>query len=67
MGFTLKEVNGDLFTAKTSMAHCVGADFRMGMGIAVKFKELFGRVDELRKQNVSLCFSHVSSSRSILF
>lgn len=52
--FVLKEINGDLFSAKTSMAHCVGGDFRMGMGIAVKFKELFGRVDELRKQNVSL-------------
>lgn len=53
--FVLKEINGDLFSAKTSMAHCVGADLKMGMGIAVKFKQLFGREDELRKQNV--CFS----------
>lgn len=51
--FVLKEINGDLFSAKTSMAHCVGGDFRMGMGIAVKFKQLFGNVDALRLQNVS--------------
>lgn len=51
--FVLKEISGDLFSAKTSMAHCVGADLKMGMGIAVKFKQLFGREDELRKQNVN--------------
>lgn len=52
MAFALKEINGDLFSAKTSMAHCVGADLKMGMGIAVKFKQLFGGEAELRKQNV---------------
>lgn len=52
--FVLKEIHGDLFSAQTSMAHCVGADLKMGMGIAVKFKQLFGGEDELRKQNVSL-------------
>lgn len=51
--FVLKEINGDLFSAKTSMAHCVGADLKMGMGIAVKFKEMFGGVDELKNQKVS--------------
>lgn len=50
--FELKEVNGDLFSATTSMAHCVAADLKMGMGIAVKFKELFGGEDKLKKQNV---------------
>lgn len=50
--FQLKEINGDLFTTQTSMAHCVGADLKMGMGVAVKFKQLFGGEDELKKQNV---------------
>ena len=50
--FVLKEIEGDLFSAKTSMAHCVGADLTMGMGIAVRFKQLFGGLDELRSQNV---------------
>lgn len=50
--FVLKEINGDLFTAKTSLAHCVGADLKMGMGVAVKFKQLFGGESELRSQNV---------------
>lgn len=54
MGYSLKIVYGDLFSAKVSLAHCVGADFRMGMGIAVKFRDLFGQVDYLKKLNVSL-------------
>lgn len=54
--FVLSQKNGDLFSSTTSMAHCVGGDFRMGMGIAVKFKSLFGGESELKKQNVSfLC------------
>lgn len=52
--FVLKEIDGDLFSAKTTLAHCVGADLKMGMGIAVKFKQLFGGEAELRNQNV--CF-----------
>jgi len=51
--FNLRIKNGDLFTANCSLAHCVGADFRMGMGIAVKFRDLFGQVDYLKQQNVS--------------
>lgn len=53
MSFVLKEVNGDLFSAKSSLANCVGADLKMGAGIALKFKQLFGGENELRKQNVS--------------
>lgn len=52
MPLKLNTVNGDLFNATCALAHCVGADFRMGMGIAVKFRDLFGRVDFLKKQNV---------------
>lgn len=56
MGFKINTIHGDLFTATSSLAHCVGADFRMGMGIAVKFRDLFGQVEFLKKQNVSFFF-----------
>lgn len=50
----LREVEGDLFSApKThSLAHCVGADMLMGAGIAVKFKQTYGRINELMAQQV---------------
>ncbi|XP_052863336.1 ADP-ribose glycohydrolase OARD1-like [Anopheles cruzii] len=32
----------------------VAADLKMGGGIAVKFKQVFGRVDELKAQNVGV-------------
>jgi O-acetyl-ADP-ribose deacetylase (regulator of RNase III) len=42
---------GDLFaTPCHALAHCVSADFAMGRGIAVHFKERYGRVGELRAQ-----------------
>ncbi|XP_018787976.1 PREDICTED: O-acetyl-ADP-ribose deacetylase 1-like isoform X2 [Bactrocera latifrons] len=52
--FKLTEVEGDLFSAPEthSLAHCVGADFAMGAGIAVKFKQIYGQVDQLRAQGV---------------
>ncbi|XP_067643106.1 ADP-ribose glycohydrolase OARD1-like [Eurosta solidaginis] len=52
--FKLTEIEGDLFTAPQthSLAHCVGADFAMGAGIAVKFKQIYGQVDELLAQGV---------------
>lgn len=46
----MKEIKGDLFTSKNSLAHCVSADFVMGRGIAVGFKTRFGRVQELLQQ-----------------
>ncbi|XP_034650456.1 ADP-ribose glycohydrolase OARD1-like [Drosophila subobscura] len=36
-----------------SLAHCVGADLAVGAGIAVKFKEVYGKVDELRAQKAA--------------
>ncbi|KAH8295780.1 hypothetical protein KR018_008763, partial [Drosophila ironensis] len=53
--YKISEVDGDLFSApKThSLAHCVGADLAMGAGIAVKFKQVYGKVDELRAQKAS--------------
>ncbi|XP_037934199.1 ADP-ribose glycohydrolase OARD1-like [Teleopsis dalmanni] len=52
--FALNEVEGDLFSAPKnfSLAHCVAADFGMGAGIAVKFKQMYGSVDELLSQGV---------------
>lgn len=51
----LSEVEGDLFSAPEnySLAHCVGADFAMGAGIAVKFRQTFGKVDELLAQKIT--------------
>ncbi|XP_050742540.1 ADP-ribose glycohydrolase OARD1 isoform X2 [Drosophila biarmipes] len=53
-GFTYREVSGDLFSCRSdySMCHCVAADLRMGKGIAVKFRNKFGQLLTLQKQNV---------------
>ncbi|XP_017096040.2 ADP-ribose glycohydrolase OARD1 [Drosophila bipectinata] len=53
-GFCYKEINGDLFSAQKdySLCHCVAADLRMGKGIAVKFRNKFGQLLNLQKQNV---------------
>ncbi|XP_061392273.1 ADP-ribose glycohydrolase OARD1-like [Musca vetustissima] len=52
--FKITEMEGDLFSAPDlySLAHCVAADFGMGAGIAVKFKQLYGGVNELLAQAV---------------
>ncbi|XP_052845642.1 ADP-ribose glycohydrolase OARD1 [Drosophila gunungcola] len=52
--FTYKEIKGDLFSCKSdySLCHCVAADLRMGKGIAVKFRNKFGQLLNLQKQNV---------------
>ena len=44
-----EEQLGDLFQVpnNVSLAHCVSTDMEMGKGIAVEFKDRFGRVDEL--------------------
>ncbi|KAK3917564.1 ADP-ribose glycohydrolase OARD1 [Frankliniella fusca] len=44
------EMYGDLFAMPTSLAHAVSEEFHQGAGIAVGFKEYFGRVDELLAQ-----------------
>ncbi|XP_065341693.1 uncharacterized protein LOC135940650 isoform X2 [Cloeon dipterum] len=43
-------VDGDLFSATCSLAHCVSEDFRMSSGIAVPFRRRFGHVAELLNQ-----------------
>lgn len=51
----INEIKGDLFNEERNreenLAHCVSRCFTMGKGIAVEFKERFGRVDELKAQN----------------
>ncbi|KAM4698916.1 ADP-ribose glycohydrolase OARD1 isoform 2-T2 [Discoglossus pictus] len=46
-------VRGNLFSCPLtdSMAHCISADCRMGAGIALEFRNKFGRVEELKSQN----------------
>ena len=49
---SIEEVKGDLFKGeKSSLAHCISRDIKMGKGIALIFKQKFGGVDELQKQN----------------
>lgn len=52
--FFFHEVVADLFTVRDdyALAHCVGADFLMGVGIALEFEKRFGQVDVLKTQNV---------------
>uniref|UniRef100_A0AAG5D0M7 Macro domain-containing protein n=1 Tax=Anopheles atroparvus TaxID=41427 RepID=A0AAG5D0M7_ANOAO len=54
--YCVREIEGDLFSAPKdhSLAHCVAADLKMGAGIAVKFKQLYGKVNELQAQNVGV-------------
>ncbi|KAG5877222.1 hypothetical protein JTB14_036430 [Gonioctena quinquepunctata] len=44
---------GDLFSVPRhfALAHCVSSDFKMSKGIALTFKQRFGRVDILLRQN----------------
>lgn len=52
--FNLVEINGDLFTSRDSLCHCVSQDFRMGKGIALHFKNRFGHVYDLLNQAPSV-------------
>lgn len=47
------EIRGNLFDCpeSSSLAHCVSSDLAMGRGIAVEFKDRFGKVEELINQN----------------
>jgi O-acetyl-ADP-ribose deacetylase (regulator of RNase III) len=43
------EKRGDLFSSShlVALAHCVSADFKMGAGIALDFRNKFGNADKL--------------------
>lgn len=49
----LSYVTGNIFSCpeSESLAHCISADCRVGAGIAVKFKQEFGGIEELKQQN----------------
>ncbi|KAK3928729.1 ADP-ribose glycohydrolase OARD1 [Frankliniella fusca] len=51
MAARIVELWGDVFAMPTALAHAVSADLHMGAGIAVGFKEYFGKVDELKQQD----------------
>uniref|UniRef100_A0A3Q0QSS4 O-acyl-ADP-ribose deacylase 1 n=1 Tax=Amphilophus citrinellus TaxID=61819 RepID=A0A3Q0QSS4_AMPCI len=52
MGSLLSYVTGNLFSCPKdeSLAHCISEDCRMGAGIAVRFKQEFQGVTELKEQ-----------------
>ena len=54
--FNLTEIQGDLFSAPPaySLAHCISADCRLGLGIAKIFRQKFGRIDELQKMDTGV-------------
>ena len=49
--FKFSEIEGDLFTSKDSLAHCVSTDLKMSAGIAKEFRYRFERVEELKRQH----------------
>ena len=70
-----KEEHRDLFKVPVeySLAHCVAEDLKMTKGIAVVFKEKFGRLPELRRQQprigrvINLTETIGEKKRSILY
>ena len=52
----IQETYSDLFSASEDfcLVHCVSRDFHMGKGIALEFRNRFGRVNELLAQNPNI-------------
>jgi len=46
----LTELTGDIFTSTLSKCHAVSADQRQGAGIALQFRQRYGRIGELLQQ-----------------
>uniref|UniRef100_A0A2H8U190 O-acetyl-ADP-ribose deacetylase C6orf130 n=1 Tax=Melanaphis sacchari TaxID=742174 RepID=A0A2H8U190_9HEMI len=55
-GCIIKEIDEDLFKLPKdySLAHCIAEDLRMGAGIAVEFKRIFGGIGKLADQNLKV-------------
>lgn len=70
-GLCFQQKNGDLFSAEphVSLAHCVSEDLEAKDGITKQFKERFGRVDELKAQNVKTggCAQIESNDRFLFY
>ncbi|CAF4374547.1 unnamed protein product [Rotaria sp. Silwood2] len=56
MKLKYQEVQGNLFSASStiSLAHCVSTDMNMSKGIATQFRNQFGRIDDLKRQNIGV-------------
>jgi O-acetyl-ADP-ribose deacetylase (regulator of RNase III) len=54
--FKMNHINGNLLDAEsnTSIAHCVGADMTMGVGVAEQIREKYGHTTLLRSMNKSV-------------
>ncbi|QCQ67790.1 macro domain-containing protein [European chub iridovirus] len=65
----IRYVSQNLFCSDECLAHCISQDCRMGKGIAVLFKKLFGRVQELKEQRkiVGQCAVIKDGSRYIYY
>ena len=52
----ISEIRGDLFSApsRSSLAHCISKDCKLGAGIAKIFRQRFGRVDELQRMGTGV-------------
>jgi O-acetyl-ADP-ribose deacetylase (regulator of RNase III) len=71
-GGGVREIRGDLFEIGKgqSLAHCVSEDLRMGAGIAVYFRVLFARMDDLREQRTKtggVAVIHSETGRTIYY
>ncbi|CAF3602081.1 unnamed protein product [Rotaria sp. Silwood1] len=71
MPLIFREMHGDLFSASsiTSLAHCVSRDLNMSKGIAMLFRDKFGQINELQKQNVPVggCAYLTADDRCIFY
>ena len=47
-------MSGDVTKVETSIGHCVSQDLYMGAGVAKQIKEKFGRIDELKEQEIGV-------------
>ena len=46
--------SGDVTNVETSIAHCVSRDLYMGAGVAKQIREKFGRIEELKEQEIGV-------------
>lgn len=66
------EIKGNLFNEETEnkcLTHCVGGDFKMGVGVALDFNRMFGRQTELKsqKKTVGQCAKLKDGNRYLFY
>jgi len=52
-GVEINIIEGSVFDSPASLVHCVGEDFTEARGVAVDFKDAFGKTDYLRSLGLS--------------